>query len=157
MDRRMFLETLAGGLLAAPLAVEAQQAPAPKLVKIGFLLGGTSSSPAIYIERFKQTLRERGGVEGRNLTFESRYAEGHYERLPALARELVSRDLDVIVTEGTPPARAAKEATTTIPIVMASTADPVGTGLVTSLAHPGGNLTGVSWFFSEITAKRFGC
>jgi putative ABC transport system substrate-binding protein len=155
MDRRTFLGTLSGGFLAAPLAVEAQQVLGSKLVKVGFLLGGTSSSPAIYIERFKQTLRERGWVDGQNVTFESRYAEGHYERLTTLAHELVSRGLDVIVTEGTPPARAAKEATTTVPIVMASTADPVGTGLVSSLAHPGGNLTGVSWFFSEITAKRF--
>jgi len=138
-------------LLVVPLLAEAQEA---KVVKIGILLGGTSASPALYIEQYKDTLRERGWSEGRNVTFEYRYAEGHYERLPALASELLGRNLDVIVTEGTPPARAAKQATTKVPIVMASTADPVGSGLVTSLARPGGNLTGVSWFFSEINAKR---
>ena len=154
MKRRTFIGVLAGGLLAAPLAAEAQQAQAPKAAKIGFLIGGTSSSPVIYIEPFKETLRERGWIEGQNLTLVSRYAEGHYERLPALAREVLDLGVDVIVTEGTPPARAARQATTTVPIVMATTADPVGSGLVSSLAHPGGNLTGVSWFFSEINTKR---
>ena len=138
-------------LLAAPVPTEGQEL---KAARIGILLGGTSASPALYITRYKETLRERGWFEGRNVTFEYRYAEGHYDRRPALAHELVGRHLDVIVTEGTPPARPAKQATTTVPIVMASTADPVGSGLVSSLARPGGNLTGVSWFFSEITAKR---
>ena len=149
--RSALTAAFAVALLATPLLTEAQE---PKAAKIGILLGGTSSSPALYIERYKETLREQGWVEGRNVTFEYRYAEGLYERLPALANELVSRNLDLIVTEGTPPARAAKQATTKLPIVMASTADPVGSGLVSSLAHPGGNLTGVSWFFAEITAKR---
>jgi putative ABC transport system substrate-binding protein len=138
-------------LLTAPLLTAAQE---NKAAKIGILLGGKSSSPALYIQRYKDTLRDRGWVEGRNVAFEYRYAEGQYERLPSLANDLVHRDMDLIVTEGTPPARAAKQATTKIPIVMASTADPVGSGLVGSLAHPGGNLTGVSWFFAEINTKR---
>jgi len=133
---------------------EGQQAQEPKAAKLGFLFGGTSSSPAIGIEPFKQTLRERGWIEGQTLTLVYRYADGYYERLPALAREVLDRRVAVIVTDGTPPTRAAKQATTTVPIVMATTADPVGTGLVSSLAHPGANLTGVSYFFSEINGKR---
>ena len=154
MNRRAFLGSL--GLVAVPRTARAQSAQAPKAAKIGFLLGGTVSSPGIFIEPFRQTMREMGWIEGQNLTLVSRYAEGRYERLPALARELLDLGVDVIVTEGTPPARAAKQATTMVPIVMASTADPVGSGLVTNLARPGGNLTGVSWFFSEINAKRLG-
>jgi len=138
-----------------PLAAEAQQTLGTKSAKIGFLLGGTSSSPGIQIEPFRRTLSEKGWIEGQNLTLQFRYAEGHYDRLLALARELRDLGVDVIVTEGTPPTRAAKQVTTTLPIVMASTADPVGSGLVTSLARPGGNLTGASWFFSEINVKRF--
>jgi putative ABC transport system substrate-binding protein len=139
ITRRAFVGSLAGGLLAAPRASEAQQVQAPKAAKIGLLLGGTSSSPVIYIEPFKQILREKGWIEGQNLTLVYRYAEGHYERLPVLVREILNLGIDVIVTEGTPPARVAMQATTTDPIVM---------------AHPGGNLTGVSWFFSEINTKR---
>jgi putative tryptophan/tyrosine transport system substrate-binding protein len=154
VNRRTFLVTVGGGLLAAPLAAGAQPAQAPKAAKIGFLLGGTLSSPGIFIEPFKQILREKGWTEGQNLTLVYRYAEGHYERLPVLAREILDSGVDVIVTEGTPPARAAKQVTTTVPIVMASAADPVGSGLVSNLARPGGNLTGVSWFFSEINTKR---
>ena len=150
MDRRLLLVSLAG-LVTLPRLLTAQER---KTARVGFLLGGTASSPAIYIDRFTETLRESGWTEGKNLTLEYRYAEGHYERLPELARALVSRPVDVIVTEGTPPARAAKEATSTIPIVMATTADPAGTGLVEGLARPGGNITGVSWFFSEIVTKR---
>jgi ABC-type uncharacterized transport system substrate-binding protein len=144
---------LALSLVIAPFVAEGQQAQAPQAAKIGFLLGGTLSSPAIQIEPFKQTLRERGWIEGQNLTLAYRYAEGHYERLPALARELLGLGVDVIVTEGTPPTRAAKQVTTTVPIVMLA-GDPVGSGLVSNLAHPGGNLTGSSWFFSDIHAKR---
>ena len=151
MDRRTFIGTLAGGLLAAPRAVEGQE---PKAAKIGFLLGGTLSSPGIHLEPFKQTLRERGWIEGKNLTLVDRYGEGQHERLPALARELLDLGVDVIVAEGTPPTRAAKQVTTTVPIVMVATGDPVGSGLVSNLARPGGNLTGSSWFFSEINAKR---
>jgi putative ABC transport system substrate-binding protein len=120
------------------LAADAQQASAQKAAKIGVLIGGTLSSPAVQLEPFKQTLLERGWIEGQNLTVLIRSAEGHYERLPALARELGDLGADVIVTEGTPPTQAAKRATATVPIVMASTADPVGSGLVSNLAHPGG-------------------
>ena len=141
-------------LAILPRALEAQQAPAEKVAQIGVLLGGTLSSPAVQIEPFKQTLLKRGWIEGQNLRLQIRSAEGHYERLPVLARELRDLRVDVIVTEGTPPTQAAKDVTKTLPIVMASTADPVGSGLVNNLAHPGGNLTGASWFFSEITSKR---
>jgi len=151
LTRSALAAALVAALLATPFLNEAQEL---KAAKIGILLGGTSSSPALYIERYKATLRERGWLEGRNVTFEYRYAEGHYERLPALANDLLRHHLDLIVTEGTPPAQAVKQATTKVPIVMASTADPVGSGLISSLAHPGGNLTGVSWFFPEINAKR---
>src|SRR5262245_7046468 len=141
-------------LVLLPLTADAQQASAQKAAKIGVLIGGTLSSPAVQLEPFKQTLLERGWIEGQNLTVLIRSAEGHYERLPPLARGLGDLGADVIVTEGTPPTQAAKRATATVPIVMASTADPVGSGLVSNLAHPGGNLTGVSWFFSDITSKR---
>jgi putative ABC transport system substrate-binding protein len=136
------------------LDAEGQQAQGPKAAKIGFLLGGTLSTPSVQIEPFKQTLRENGWIEGQNLTLEYRPAEGHYERLPALAREFVARGVDVIVTDGTPQTRAAVWATKTIPVVMATTGDPVATGLVSNLAHPGGNLTGASYFLPEINAKR---
>jgi putative ABC transport system substrate-binding protein len=142
---------MAASLLAAPFAVEAQE---PKAAKIGFLLGATLSSPSVQIEPFKQTLREKGWIEGQNLTLEVRSAEGHYERLPALARELVVRGIDVIVTDGTPTTRAIIQVTKTVPIVMATTGDPVASGLVSSLARPGGNLTGASFFLPEINAKR---
>jgi putative tryptophan/tyrosine transport system substrate-binding protein len=154
MTRRTLLVTLAGSILAVPLAAEAQQAQGPKAAKIGFLLGGTLSTPSVQMEPFKQTLREREWIEGRNLTLEYRTAEGHYERLPALARELVVRGIDVIVTDGTPQTRATIEVTKTTPVVMATTGDPMASGLVSSLAHPGGNRTGASFFVSEINAKR---
>src|SRR5262249_35502654 len=154
MNRRRFLWTVSTSVLVVPFVAEAQPVPASKMAKIGILLGGTLSSPAVEVEPFKQVLREKGWIEGQNLTIQLRSADGHYERLPALARELRDLGVDVIVTEGTPPTRAARQATTTIPIVMASTADPVGSGLVSNLARPGGNLTGASWFFSEITGKR---
>ena len=151
MERRAFIGTLTGGLFAAPFVAEAQK---PKAAKIGFLLGGTLSTPSVQIESFKQTLHERGWVEVQNLTLEYRPAEGHYERLQPLARELVVRGVDVIVTDGTPQTRAAIEVTKTIPVVMATTGDPVASGLVSNLAHPGGNLTGASYFLPEINVKR---
>jgi putative ABC transport system substrate-binding protein len=150
MDRRAFLVGSVS-LLATSFAAEAQE---PKAAKIGFLLGGTLSTPSVQIEPFKQTLREKGWNEGQNLTLEYRSAEGHYERLPALARELVVRSVDVIVTDGTPQTHAAIRVTKTVPIVMATTGDPVASGLVSSLARPGGNLTGASYFLPEINVKR---
>src|SRR5215510_5374170 len=137
MKRRAFIASLTGGLLAAPLAAEAQQAA--KISRIGYL--ATNRSPH-FQEAFRQALRDLGYVEGRNLVIEDRNAEGKYARLPALAAELVALKVDVIVANGTPPALAAKRATTTIPIVFTSVADAVTSRLVTSLAKPGGNVTG---------------
>src|SRR5262245_37663723 len=141
-------------LMLAPLAAEAQQMQERKAAKIGFLFGATTSSPSVEIEPFKQTLREKGWIEGQNLTLEYRSANGAYERLPALAADLVGRRVDAIVTDGTPQTQAAQQATKTIPIVMATTGDPVASGLVVALARPGGNTTGVSYFVPELNAKR---
>jgi putative ABC transport system substrate-binding protein len=148
MDRRTFLGTLAGGLLAAPLAAEGQQAG--KVARIGRL----ELSSAGTDEAFRQGLRELGYVEGQNVVLEYRFAEGKAERLPDLAAELVSLKVDIIVAGGTPAPLAAKHATSTIPIVMAAAGDPVRTGLVASLAKPGGNVTGLSTFTPELAAKR---
>jgi putative ABC transport system substrate-binding protein len=148
MDHRAFLGTLAGGLLAAPLAAEAQQAA--KIFRIGYL--ATNPTPH-FQEAFRQGLRDLGYVEGRNLVIEDRYAEGKLERLPALAAELVALKVDVIVASGTPAALAAKQATRTLPIVFTSIADPVTSRLVTSLARPGGNLTGFSVLAPELVGK----
>jgi putative ABC transport system substrate-binding protein len=153
MERRRFMAMVAGGMLAAPLAVEAQPSPV-KVAKVGFLLGATTSSLSVQIEPFKQTLHEMGWNEGQNLTLMFRPSGGQYERLPALARELLDLGVDVIVTDGTPPTRAALQVTKAVLIVMATTGDPVSTGLVRNLAHPGGNVTGASYFLPEINAKR---
>ena len=152
MNRRAFVCGLTLGALAAPFAVEAQQSA--KGHRIGLLIGSSESFVAPYIAIFRQALRALGYAEGGNIAIEYRYAEGNYERLPVLAADLVRLKVDIIVTEGTPPSRAAKQVTTTIPIVMTVTGDPVETGLVTNLARPGGNLTGVSFFFPEMAAKR---
>src|SRR5262249_20410066 len=129
MNRRTFLGALGFSTLAAPVAAQAPQASA-KVARIGFLLGAGVSSRSVQIEPFKQTLREKGWIEGQNLTMVFRSSDGHYERLPPLARELLDLAVDVIVTDGTPPTRAALQLTKTVPIVMAQTGDPVGTGLV---------------------------
>jgi ABC-type uncharacterized transport system substrate-binding protein len=152
MDRRAFL---AGSLalLAAPLAAEGQ--PAGKMYRIGYL-GSTSrwSYQAPLVEALRQALHSLGYAEGKNLVIDYRWAEGQYDRLPDLAAELVALKVDVIVTHGTPGSLAARQATTTIPIVMAISGDAVATGLVTSIARPGGNLTGSTFFFPELNAKR---
>jgi putative tryptophan/tyrosine transport system substrate-binding protein len=151
MERRRFIEVIAGGLLAAPLAAEAQQAA--KVPRIGFLSLNLAPNPHLH-EAFRRGLRELGYVEGRNVVIEIRDAEGKPERLPALAAELVALKVDVIVTGGgTPAALAAKQATKTIPIVFASAPDPVTDGLVTSLARPGGNVTGSSNLNPELVGK----
>ena len=147
--------TLALGVLSAPLAVGAQQAG--KVYRIGYLGNSLPSMPdgSRFHEVFRQGLRERGWVEGRNVAIEWRFAEGRMERLPGLAAELVRLKVDVIVTAaGAPAARAVKEATTTIPIVAIAVSDPVGQGLVASLARPGGNVTGLATLFPELAAKR---
>jgi ABC-type uncharacterized transport system substrate-binding protein len=151
MERRRFIEVLAGGLLAAPLAAEAQQAA--KVARIGFLAVNLAANPHPR-EAFLQGLRDLGYVEGRNVVIEYRDAEGKPERLPALAAELAALKVDVIVTGGgTPSALAAKQAAKTIPIVFAAAADPVMDGLVTSLARPGGNVTGSSLLTPELVGK----
>jgi putative ABC transport system substrate-binding protein len=151
MDRRAFVGTLAGGLLAAPLAARAQQAA--KIARIGFL--ALNLAPSLHLrEAFRQGLRDLGYVEGRSLVIEYRDAEGKPERLPALAAELVALKVDVILASGEPHALAAKQATKTIPIVFTVAADPVASGLVTSLARPGGNVTGLSSVAPELVGKR---
>jgi putative ABC transport system substrate-binding protein len=149
--RREFIGMLAGGLLAAPRASEAQQAA--KVPRIGNL-GDSRSGSAHLLEAFLQGLRDLGYVEGRNFVFENRDSEGKPERFPALAAELVGLNVDVILAGSTPAALAAKQATGTVPIVFAATPDPVGSGLVTSLARPGGNVTGLSLFAPELVGKR---
>jgi putative ABC transport system substrate-binding protein len=132
MTRVLSVVMLIITLLAAPLAAEAQ--PAGKVARIGFLSSGV---PPIGLERLTQGLRELGYVEGRNIVIESRFAELRLDRLPALAGELVRLNVDVLVTLSTPAALAAKQATSRIPIVMSSGGDPIGSGLVASLARPG--------------------
>jgi putative ABC transport system substrate-binding protein len=142
---------LAVGLLAAPLAVEAQ--PAAKVARIGYLATNLAAGPDPR-EAFRQGLRDLGYVESRNLVIEDRSADGKLERFPALAAELVALKVDVIVASGTLAALAAKQATRILPIVFSPAGDPVGSGLVTSLARPGGNVTGLSAFAPELVGKR---
>src|SRR3989441_936324 len=149
VQRRDFL-IAAGALLAAPLAAEAQQAA--KAARLGYLAADRAANPHLQ-EAFRQGLRELGYVEGRNLVIEYRDAEGKLERFPALAAELVALKVDVIVASGTLAALAAKQATRTVPIVFSPAADPVASGLVTSVARPGGNVTGLSLLYSELVGK----
>ena len=142
MDRRTFIEVIAGGLVIAPSVAEAQ--PAAKVYRVGFLSLPTAESIAPLHRAFDETLRDLGFIEGRNLVFERRYADGNPERLPELAAELVRLRVDVIVAGTNNSVAAAKGATATIPIVMSNAIDPVGAGLIASLARPGGNVTGLS-------------
>jgi len=152
MERRTFLAMASGSLLTMPLAVEAQ--PAAKIARIGWLSVNMAASPQVP-EAFRQGLRDLGYVEGRNVVIEYRDAGGNFERLPALAAELVALKVDVILAGGTPHALAAKHATRTIPIVFAGATGPVENGLVTSLARPGGNVTGLSVLpQEELVGKR---
>ena len=130
-------------LLAVPLGADAQ--PTAKVYRLGFLASGTSTASAGMVEAFRDGMRELGWVEGRNVVVDYRFAEGRNERLPGLAAELVRKQVDLIVAVNTPTVIAAKNATSTIPIVMTSVPDPVGFGLVASLARPGGNVTGVTY------------
>jgi len=152
VDRRRFLVTSLAGVLAARLDAEGQ--PAGRRYKIGYL-GGSSAAPMqAGIAALRQRLQDLGWAEGRNITFEIRWADGKADRLPTLAAELVALGVDVIVTQGSPATRAAQQATTRVPIVMWNTTDPVGQGFVTSLARPGGNITGLSDFSGELSSKR---
>jgi putative ABC transport system substrate-binding protein len=151
MNRRTFLCGLTLGTLALPLAAQAQQAG--KVPRIGFLHYG-SPGPSPEVEAFRQGLRELGYVEGQNVAIEYRFASGQVERLPELAAELVRLKLDVIVTPTTPASLAAKQATSTIPIVFAGVADAVGAGLIASFARPGGNITGLASISAELGGKR---
>jgi ABC-type uncharacterized transport system substrate-binding protein len=151
--RREFIVALAGGLVAAPLAAEAQQAG--RVPRIGWLGGPTRESAEPYVQAFQRGLKDLGWVEGQNMVIEWRFAGGRAERLPDLAAELARLQADVIVVPSTPTALAAKNATTTIPIVTVAVVDPVGLGLVASLARPGGNITGLTSFVApEIAGKQ---
>jgi putative ABC transport system substrate-binding protein len=152
MDRRTFLGTLTGGLLAAPLAAEAQQTRLPQLC---ILAADSLSSPwARRYQGFIQGLRDLGYVDGRNITIAFLSADGHYDRFPALAAECVRLKPDIIVAYTTPGSLAAKNATSTIPIVTGPLGDPVGTGIVASLARPGGNITGQTVMATGLSGKR---
>ena len=150
MNRRTFLGGLTLGALSAPLAGGAQQAA--KIPRIGYLAGNLATGPS-FPEAFRQGLRDLGYVEGRDVVIEYKDAQGNAERLPALAAELVARKVDIILAPGTQHAMAAKQATTTIPIVFADISDPESRGLVASLARPGGNITGLSNLQPDLIGK----
>ena len=151
MHRTIAIAVVITCVLLACAHVEAQPA---KIVRVGFLGPTSAASNASRMEALRAGLRDLGYVEGHNVVIEVRWAEGEFDRLPALAAELVRLNVDVILTAGTPGIRAAKNATTTIPIVMVTSGDPVAFGFVASLARPGGNITGSSNFSSEVSAKR---
>jgi putative ABC transport system substrate-binding protein len=151
MNRREFL-LVSGGAVTATQALWAQQKAMPV---IGYLSSRSSGEAAGVVTAFRQGLAETGYVEGQNVRMEYRWAEGHYDRLTAMAADLVDRNVDLIIASGGPaPARAAKDATSTIPIIFVSGGDPVADGLVASFARPGGNVTGLSLITREMTPKR---
>jgi hypothetical protein len=160
MNRRRFLLTSLAGVAVSPLVPDAQ--PAGKVYRIGYLAPSSPSDPerlaSPFGERglaaFRQGLRDLGYVEGQNIAFENRWAEGRFERLPDLAAELVRLKVDVIVSVVTQATLAVKNATRTIPIVMVAPGDPLGSGLVASLARPGGNVTGPSSMYSDLVGKQ---
>jgi putative tryptophan/tyrosine transport system substrate-binding protein len=152
MTKRIIFLALCSLLLAPCSAVDAQQFG--KIFRIGFLDNSTASGMAVLVEVFRQELSKLGWIEGKNLTISYRFGEQKNERLPELAADLVHLKVDLIVVPGTPPALAAKGATTDVPIVMVNVGDPVGAGLVASLARPGGNVTGLSNLAPELNTKR---
>jgi putative ABC transport system substrate-binding protein len=152
MDRRRFLLTSLAAVLAVPLDAEAQRAG--RVHRIGFLGNSTAAFEANLVGPLLEGLRERGYVEGQNIVIEYRWAEGNYERFATLIAELLARNVEVIVTAGTPASLAVQKATMSVPLVMVAVGDPVATGLVASLARPGGNITGLTSTAEETEGKR---
>ena len=152
MHRRVWIQSAISGLLAAPLLAPAQQPG--KLARIGFLSNSNASVVAANTEAFRQGLRELGWIEGQNIMIEYRWADGDMGRHPALVSELVKLPVDLIVTSGIQAVRAARQATGTIPIAVAIMSDPVALGVASSLARPGGNVTGLANLFEELTPKQ---
>ena len=149
MQRREFIAFL-GVAAAWPLVASAQS----KISRIGFMGNSTAALEANLVDAFREGLHELGYEEGRNIVIEYRWADGKYDQFPTLVAELLAAKVDVIVTAGTPAALAVKKATTTVPLIMVAVGDPVGTGLVPSLARPGGNLTGLSSVAPDLEGKR---
>ena len=154
MSRRIFVFRflLITVLMFSVVAAQAQELK--KVPRIGFLGNSTAALEANLVGPFRDGLRDLGYVEGRNIAIEYRWAEGKYERFPALIAELIASKVDLIVTAGTPASLAVKKATSSIPLVMIAVGDPVGTGLITSLAHPGGNVTGLTSIAADLEGKR---
>ena len=152
--QKLVLSSILAAMLAFLLGVAAEAQQPTKNPRIGYLSGSSPSTSPARREAFRQGLRELGYVEGKNIVIEQRYAEGKFDRLPALAAELVRLKVDIIVTAGPQTTRPAKQATSTIPIVMAQDPDPVGNGFVASLARPGGNITGLATFAPELSGKQ---
>ena len=153
IDRRTFVRLVATGLAIESLRANAQQPG--KIYRIGYLAGGSAAASLAFVEHFREGLREYGWIEGQNVVIEYRFAEGRFDRLPALAADLVRLKVDIIAAIPTPAAVAAKNATGTIPIVLMVAVNPLELGLITSVARPGGNLTGIAFSFStEILGKN---
>lgn len=152
MERRKFVALLGGAVASWPLAARAQHGG--KIPRIGFMGNSTAALEANLVEPFREGLRAHGYEEGRNVEIVFAWAEGKYERFPALIAELIAANVDVIVTAGTPAALALKKATSTVPVVMAAIGDPVGSGIVANLARPGGNITGLSGLAPDLEGKR---